>query len=439
MKNIIIIAGVCIMTILCGCSNSDSTSPSKSSKNNESYDNNLSHTIEQETTTTSSSNTKNSDSTNITGSAKEQTNKAGNTSEKASPTQLSNDIYSFQIKINDDLYSFPMKYSDFKSLGWTTVDEELRSSLSPNQTSYPITFTNSGYNLDSNCCLGNLGINVSPYSDCYIYEFEFGSADCTDTKATITLPSGIEYGKSTLSDINAAYGDPTSSKDIEDTTILTYFSEYFSEIELTIDKKTQILSGIRIQNFQKQEDAEQTNVSTDVPDIVKKYSAPTSIGDDISSFIVEYAEDLYQLPAPVSEFTKNGWKINEKSSDTNVAAQSTGYIELRKDNQTLEATVTNFSSEATTIENCFVLSVTGWEASTDLPISIPKGITRDMNESELKKALTDIDYEESKSDLLTTYTIRNDQSSQDGITIYVNPDTKKVSGIEVTHSTLTFE
>ncbi|RDU24345.1 hypothetical protein [Anaerosacchariphilus polymeriproducens] len=395
--------------------------------------------------------TKNNKSDNVTNTnisnTATQTNDNKNTQdEKSVPSsnnarsteKVTKDIYTFQIKINDDIYTFPMSYESFSEKGWSYDLKAISSSYSPNQTSSSIKFVHNQYKLSADCCLGNLLTDVVPWADCYIYEFSIDSADVSDTSAKITLSGDIEFGKSKLSDIKAVYGEPSSINEIEDFSILKYHLEYFREIELTIDKKTELLKGIRLINFNKQENIEEKNISADVPAIVKKYTAPKELGDDLDSFVVEYAGNLYQLPVPVSELLKNGWTIKEKTSDSKVAAGNTGYIELRKDNQTLDGTVTNFSTEAATIENCFLNNVIGWNASTNLPIKIQKGITRDMSEKDLRKALSDIDFKESVSSNLKTYSIQNTKSSLDGIHIYVDTNTKKVSGIEISNSELSY-
>ena len=43
------------------------------------------------------------------------------------------------------------------------------------------------------------------------------------------------------------------------------------------------------------------------PDVTA-YAAPTALGDDLESGVVEIAGELYQLPCPVSAFLDNGWE-----------------------------------------------------------------------------------------------------------------------------------
>ena len=40
------------------------------------------------------------------------------TATAASAEEMSDDIYSFQIKIDGQLYQFPMKYEEFEEKGW---------------------------------------------------------------------------------------------------------------------------------------------------------------------------------------------------------------------------------------------------------------------------------------------------------------------------------
>lgn len=411
---------LCIIILLTGCSKNNTSD--KATKTDDSH------------TTAQTNDAKNTTAqTNDTQNTKDE-NKSSSSNIEKNEEKGTKDIYTFQLKINDDIYTFPMTLKSFSEKSWNFDLKDLSSSCSPNETSYPVEFLHEKYGLKADCCLGNLLTDVVPWADSYIYDFSIDNVDDSNTSARITLPGNIEYGKSTLSDIKSVYGEPTLINEMDDISILIYHLEYFREIELTIDKKTELLTGIRLMNFNKQESIDEKNVSADIPAIVKKYTPPKELGDDFDAFIVEYAGNLYQLPVPVSELLKNGWTIQKETSDSKVAAKNSGYVKLRKDNQTLKGTVTNLSTEATTIENCFLHNVIGWSASTNLPIKIQKGITQNMSENDLKKALSDIDYKESTSSSLKTYSINNAKSSLDGIDIFVDTKTKKVTGIEVSNS-----
>ena len=173
-------------------------------------------------------------------------------------------------------------------------------------------------------------------------------------------------------------------------------------------------------------------MSSDVPEVVTKYKAPTSLGKNFGKFIVEYAGDLYQIPAPVSVFEKNSWKIIAEESDVAVKAKSFGWVTIMKDNQKLKVIANNYADSATTINNCFVTSVKGDDNTTDLAITVQNKITRGMKQKDLEKALTGMDFEkDDSSSTFTYYTIVGPDSDLDYVQILVRTDTSVVQAIEV--------
>lgn len=99
------------------------------------------------------------------------------------------------------------------------------------------------------------------------------------------------------------------------------------------------------------------SVNEDVPDLVKEYKAPKALGNDFYAYTAELEGVVYSLPCPVSVLLENGFTIDTSNSDSVVAAGRNGWVSLRYNNQTLRAMVENYADYATTVENCFVLSM----------------------------------------------------------------------------------
>ena len=145
-------------------------------------------------------------------------------------SELSDDLYSFQLKINSDVYSFPMSYDDFLALGWTYKDDETME-IQPNSYSPSERFSLD--DLEIYATVVNLGINTEPVTKCTIAGISvdsFQMADATDV--TIELPGGIQYGVSTLDDITAAYGTPSDTYEGDLYTKVTYEKDYYQDVEL---------------------------------------------------------------------------------------------------------------------------------------------------------------------------------------------------------------
>lgn len=357
------------------------------------------------------------------------------TSEEAS-SELSDDLYSFQMKINSDVYSFPMSYDDFLALGWTYEDDETME-IQPNSYSPSERFKMG--DLEVYATVVNLGINTETVPGCTIAGISVDSFQMDGiTDVTIELPGGIQYGVSTLDDITAAYGTPSDTYEGDLYTKVTYEKDYYQDIDLYVDSETGLLNEIEMRNMVADDDANEAaaaDVSDEPTPEVLAYEAPTELGDDLTSFIVEYAGDLYQLPAPVSEFVKNGWTIDKDDSASVVAGKGYDWVYMSKDNQNYHTIVRNYNANATVIENCFVTDVEGNVNDTNLPITVQKGLTLGMTEDEVVTALDGVTYElEDSSSTFHYYNIEGPDSSLDHVQIIVNTEEDTVIGIEVSYT-----
>ena len=364
------------------------------------------------------------------------------TSESSNSTsELSDDIYSFQIKINSDIYSFPMSFDDLISMGWEYIDDD-SAELAPNNYSPTERFKLG--NLEAYVTMVNLGINTEPISDCTVAGISIDSFQMADvTDVAIELPGGIQYGVSTLDDITAAYGTPSDTYEGDLYTKVSYEKDYYQDVELYVDSETGFLNEISLENMSAEEDAGSdaaADLSDEPTSEVLAYQAPSELGDDFTSFIVEYAGDLYQLPAPLSEFVKNGWTIDTSQSASYVAGKSYDWVYMSKDNQNYHTIVRNYSPDAAVIENCFVTDVEGNVNSTNLPITVQKGLTLGLTEAEVVSALEGVDYElEDESETFHYYNIKSPESSLDYVQIVINTEDDSVIAINVTNTPKTLD
>ncbi len=343
--------------------------------------------------------------------------------------ELSDDLYSFQLKIDGELYQFPMSYADFTAKGWTCKADET-SELAPNYYTSE-TFTKG--DLEAYVDLINFGINTVTYADCLVggisideWQFE----DAPDT--VIEFPGGITYGVSTLDDVTVAYGTPSDTYEGELYTKLSYDYASYQDIELYIDIETGVLDEFDLRNLTYDEESASTDTSdvSDEPTAeVLAYEAPTELGDDLGSFIVEYAGDLYQLPAPVSAFLENGWTLIEEDSESVVAGKNTGWVYMMKDNQTFHTLARNYGANATTIENCFVTSVEASIHGPNLPLTVQKGITMGMSGEELLAALEGEKYEVTGDEPYVYYNIKDEEYTTDYVQVLLNTDENQVTSI----------
>ncbi len=349
---------------------------------------------------------------------------------------LSDDIYSFQLLLDGELYEFPLSYADFIARGWTydgdeTEQLEAQSYMSVSE------FTKGQLKIYADII--NLGINAAPVSECAIGGITLESyytEKAPDT--TAVLPGGITYNESTLDDIKAAYGEPSDSYEGDLYTKLTYTYDYYQDVDLYVDKETGVLNEIDLRNFVVDEEANtaaRAEVSDEPTAEVLAYSAPEALSEDLLDYTVEFAGDLYQLPAPVSVLIENGFTLKEEDSADVISGGGYGWAYLRKDNQEIHMIVNNYSSDAVTIENCFVTSL-DIDQYDNLSITTSLGLTLGTSVEDLEAALDGSGYHYEKnesSESYTYYKIEDAGSSLDGYEFSVNNEEGIVIGIDVSY------
>lgn len=353
-------------------------------------------------------------------------------------TELSDDIYSFQIQINGDVYQFPMTYEDFVARGWEydpgTYEEA--PEFQPNQYSVTETFKKDG--LEIYGIVANFGMNTESIEKCQICGLKLDKYDFDEEgTSSVMLPGGIERTVSTIDDIIAAYGEPSDTYDGDLYTSLKYQLDFYQEVELFVFKEENALINIKIENLVPIEGATETEtaeVSDEVPDVVNKYVAPTSLGNDLEEFIVEYDGDLYKLPCPVSEFEKNGWKIIESDSESVVKGKSYGWVTIMKNNQQFRTIANNYADDATAISNCFISDLEASEYKADMPMKLCNGLEYGMKKEEAVKILKkEKNLEENDGSSYTEYVIPLLDSRTDHVVVVIHDDSDVVSSLSIDH------
>jgi len=356
---------------------------------------------------------------------------------------LSDDLYSFQISIGGKVASVPMTYAQFLEFGFEAKTDDDRSALEeglePNSRTFAVYHTKGEAEISA--YFVNFGENVVPTKECIVGEMRIDSYKIEPSLVAedITLPKGIKYGVSTLEEIKAAYGEPTDVYESESTTKLIYELDVYNKIELSVATDANVLSTINIENLVPLETVESQattdETSDEVPEIVSKYVAPTALASSLTDYdyTVEFAGDLYKLPVPVSEFVKNGWKINEQASDSTAVARGYGWVSLMKDNQTMKVTARNYSDKKTSIQNCFISEINTAVFGADLPLKLPEGLEKGMSQDAFMKFISnrkDVKKGTSSSNF-EYYTINFGGNLTNKIEVTINTEEKVVQGIYV--------
>lgn len=317
----------------------------------------------------------------------------------AGPSELSDDLYDFQISIDGDVYQIPMWYSDFEALGWE-YDGDNTQTLSSNQYTLTEVWTKDGFKVYTR--FANLSMNTVPFSESMIAGITLDKFYLEECDWEILLPGGIQYGVSNADDIKAAYGEPTSDYDSDLYYKMTYKSDNYSEIELYVYKESDTLQQVEIENIVELEGAD-NSVDDTVPDIVTSYEAPKSLSSDFYDYTAQMEGVVYSLPCPVSVLIENGFKIDTNSSDSEVASGGIGWVDLRYNNQTLHTMVENYADYATTTENCFAVSMKSSVNGPKFELVFPGNIKVGDSEDAVKKAVGGFNCEVETSDSGYTY------------------------------------
>lgn len=323
------------------------------------------------------------------------------------PSELSDDIYSFQVSVDGTVYQFPMWAKDFKALGWN-YDGDGSQTLTANQYTVAETWVKDDIKVYTSFI--NLTMNEVTFDEAAVGGITFEEYYLEDTDAQIVLPKGIQYGVSTRDDIIAAYGDPTDEYDGSMYYNMTYKYDTYSKIDLYVYKETGTLDKIEIRNFVELEGGD-NSVDATVPDIVKEYQAPSELGSDLYAFNIQLEGKLYKLPCPVSVLVENGFKINENNSEMEIAADSYGWIELSYNNQTYRCIVDNYANYATVVQNCFVTTMESSIYGPEFDLVIPGNIKVGDAESAALEIIKDFNYEVETSGDFTYYEISDPEGS----------------------------
>lgn len=266
---------------------------------------------------------------------------------------VSDDIYDYTFELNGVVYQLPCLYSELAANGNWTIDsyKDLteESEVDSGESEY-FSIKNDIASID--IYVKNVSLDTKPIKDCVITSIEVQAGDNVD----FTIAKGIKC-TSKPEEVKAAFGDPTSSSSDSDSERLDYEEDYNIETCFYFDKDSPKYNSITIECV-KEVDMN-AEVSDEIPEYLSQYKAPSAITDNVKDTIFEVDGVVYQLPCPVSEFTKNGWEFEKDEDFKVVGAGDKEYLSasLVKGDFTLDLELTNFSKNATTPENCAITTI----------------------------------------------------------------------------------
>lgn len=352
-------------------------------------------------------------------------NTTDDTTNESVEITMSDDLYDFTFELEGVVYKLPCKYEDLTKNGWTISSRGYNSESKIAGNSYD-SFYMSKDGRKIIVYSYNMSGNVKTIKDCKI-----GGIECEAyNEVDFVIAKNITV-KSSVKEIKTAFGVPGYSNSGSDYESMTYYAQKDSSYNsvkfyITNDGK---YSSIEMKNFIETED-DKTTTSTERPSYLDEYKAPTAMGKDLKSAVVKIEGDLYQLPAPVSEFIDNGWKIVQQSGD--VVAGGTDSIRVEKNGKKIDLYIVNYAEYQTTVENCAVYKVYAddYGKASVLIGSDAKSITVGTAKADVDAAISsDFDYYEGTYSHSYSYSEYKERDFS--VSIRVDQETGNVSSVSV--------
>ncbi len=328
---------------------------------------------------------------------------------------LSDNLDDFTFKINDIVYKLPIEIESFTKNGWDFPDYFDEYDKGIDSDHKELEYLVKGEN-EISVEIFNMSGNQKKLKECPIGRVEYDfSGDLQFYIAGDFLLNG-----KTFAEVKEKLGEPTSQDDYGANINAVYEkinSEWIYErYTFSFNKETEKISCINMVNFIETENA--VNDSSDTA-YLSKYIAPTSLGDDPNSFNVSIMGDLYTLPAPVREFSKNGWEIIE-SSYVGAGTYVDEGITMKKNGVTAKFGVFNFSKNQVDAKDATIykIDVDNYNQK-DIDLILSGNISLGTSKSAVEKSLNKISGFASE-ELPTDGTVYQNiqQKSQIGIHIF---------------------
>ena len=353
--------------------------------------------------------------------------KDDNTPNRKPEVSLSENLWDFEFSMGEDVWKLPLELSKWEEKGWSFEEKQEDTMLEAETYIEGEILKNKGQEIQvdfvnpegekkplKECYVGGIFLNYKSEGPCY------------------QLPAGIILGESTIVEATDKFGTPTDEYEEKEDIYITYEYGKYKEAELVFHAEDEVLYQVRLKNYREPETEEE--ISDEIPQAVKEYRTPEEYHGDFMEYVVQYDNCFYQIPAPVSAFVENGWKISEEGSDKYVKAGRHGYVTLEKNGQSLYAVVKNYDEETTDIQNTFVTNLSGDFDVTKVSIGVGEEIVLGISAEEMKARLGENSYEAKEEEKGTDYFLYSDESKKNFTRIFVDKELQLVREIEVSNS-----
>lgn len=298
----------------------------------------------------------------------------------------------YQFELEGKHYRLPLQIEELEKNGWKFLNDEDKKETIPGMTYVGAQFSMAkDQTKQITVHLLNASGDSKKASECRITGLEI--RESSDNTVDFKTEAGIALGSS-KDEVVKQYGeleDETTYlkyefyKKITEIDPITQVQTVFSsltnsdELNIQLNDETNQVSSITM-DYYKMYKEDETKVSKR-PKYLNNYLAPRKMSTSWNDTIIKVDGDLYQLPAPLSEFTKNGWKVEEK----NVPALNEQNITLKKSNCTLYAYVYNNSDYLVKAEDTYVTSVNMYINEDSLDFELAGGLNTKSKDADIMK------------------------------------------------------
>ena len=302
----------------------------------------------------------------------------------------------YTFELNGVAYQLPCDFKVFADNGWSIDDTYTDGN---EDTELKATTYSSFYITDGTARLMihifNPTGDVKAVKDCKVGQIEVEA----DETVSFSIAKGITLNSS-REEVEAAFGTPQDVYESDDSASLSYEydeSNVYEEMEFYFYKKDSKYNHITLEKMEITEE-DKGEASTDMPAYLSTYVAPKELGSDIEATIFQLDGKIYQLPCPLSEFTDDGWNVEEVNT-TSVGAGNLelSAITLKKNDVEIRVGMYNFEKVEMISENCAVAHISLDYMKTkdgnviDLPedfCKFPGGLSFKSSKDDIKNAVS---------------------------------------------------
>lgn len=117
-----------------------------------------------------------------------------------------------------------------------------------------------------------------------------------------------------------------------------------------------------------------------------EYKVPLNLNDDYMSYTFRFQGDIYTMPMPVSELTKNGWTITAQNDSIKAGQEALLGLCVTKDDMQFLFNVKNFTDKTISAKDAMATGICiNSTLNKDVDFELSGGIKFGMSESELLK------------------------------------------------------